>query len=169
MRIIVAVTVLAVLGALACRREISARRGRDSGPAVVVVEATRGDDEIDVPMEREPNDDAGQAESLRLPGQVRGRIDRAGDVDVFAIAPLGSVTLRVSLGATTDADLVLEVQDGAGKRLLTVDSGPAGTVETVPNLGVEPGLVRLVVREFVKKAKGTAAPRPMVSWLAGGG
>ncbi|HEV3344594.1 MAG TPA: hypothetical protein VG125_29730 [Pirellulales bacterium] len=80
----------------------------------------------DVPeaSEAEPNDETPQAQSLAWPVTMNGRVDRAGDRDVFRFhATAGSkLALRVAaqqLGSPLDA--VVTITDGSGKELLTID------------------------------------------------
>lgn len=107
--------------------------------------------------EAEPNDEPGAAQRLSVPGGVRGVIDRAGDQDGYVVEVAAPGTLSARLSPVEDADLVLDLHDGAGKKLLVSDNGPAKTAEGFPNVVLQPGTYRLVVREFVKKPKGRQA------------
>jgi hypothetical protein len=114
-----------------------------------------------VPMtdEREPNDDSGAAQAITPPGGIRGTIAKDKDKDFFAVQVSQPGALAVRLSGAADADLVLDLLDPSGKRLLSSDNGPAATVEGLPNLAAQAGTYRLVVREFVKKGKpARAAP-----------
>src|SRR5262245_29988674 len=130
------------------------RRSRDAGPAVVIVDRSERGPATTVP-EKEPNEDAARAQALPLPGAVRGRIDGAGDIDVYKVVVPAPGTLRVSVSGVDDADLVLELRQPGGEVLAASDNGGAKVAEGVPNLFVQPGPVLIVVREAVK-----AAPKP---------
>ncbi len=109
--------------------------------------------------EKEPNDPEHGGQPLSLPGAVRGRIDVAGDVDAFVIQVPRTGTLSARLTAVDDADLILEIQSETGEVLAASDNGPAKVAEAIPNLYVQPGTLRVVVREFVKKDAQKAPPR----------
>jgi hypothetical protein len=139
------------------------RRSRDAGPAVIVIDRSERD-RAAAAAEKEPNDTDATAQALALPGAVRGRIDGAGDRDLYAVTVPAPGTLRVVLGAVEDADLVLEVRQPGGQRLAISDNLPAKVAESVPNLFVQPGPLILEVREFVKPppkaARGKKAKAP---------
>jgi hypothetical protein len=128
------------------------RRSRDAGPAVVIVDRSERGAALHAAAEGEPNDEPGKGQPLTVPGAVRGRIDRAGDRDVYAIALPVAGTLKVALSGVDDADLVLEVLQPGGELLAVCDNGPAKVAEGFPNLFVQPGPLLVVVREFVKPA-----------------
>ncbi len=110
--------------------------------------------------EREPNDEAGNAQPLKAPAAVRGKIDRAGDRDVYVLAIEGPGTLAARVTGVDDADLILDLEDVTGAVLASADGGPAKTAEGLPNYAVRPGTYRIVIREFVKRPKkGKAVPR----------
>jgi len=46
---------------------------------------------------------------------------------------------RIELSGVPGIDLILDVLDGDGKKIVSVNDAPAGEGEVVPNLGVEPG------------------------------
>lgn len=142
--------------ALGCGDKRRPRRSGDAGPAVVVVDQGRAGGEI--VAERESNDET--PGPLVLPGGVRGAIDRSGDLDQYAFTVAQAGTLALSLSAVADADLVVELQDGQGTKLVTGDNGPAGVAEGLPNVVLEPGPYRVVVREFVKKGPPPRTGKP---------
>jgi hypothetical protein len=153
---------VALLGASGCGggRKRAPRSG-DAGPSVVVVDTSASG--LAVVPEKEPNE-AATPQLVTLPGAVRGRIDLAGDVDVYGIEATAPATLALVLAAPADADLVLELQDDSGKKVLaTSDNGPAGTTEGLPNYALDPGRYRVVVREFVKKGKKAPPAREAAS------
>ncbi|MCU0252684.1 MAG: PPC domain-containing protein [Vicinamibacterales bacterium] len=75
-------------------------------------------------LEREPNDSIGSAATLTLPVIVNGRIQAAGDVDVFTVTGrageqvVAEITAR-RLGSPLDS--VLELTDATGARLAVSD------------------------------------------------
>jgi hypothetical protein len=75
-------------------------------------------------LEREPNDGIGNAAKLTLPVIVNGRIQAAGDVDVFAVTGrageqvVADITAR-RLGSPLDS--TLELTDASGARLAASD------------------------------------------------
>jgi len=46
---------------------------------------------------------------------------------------------RVELTGVPGIDLALDVLDGDGKRLMTINDGGPGEYEVIPNVGVDPG------------------------------
>jgi hypothetical protein len=80
---------------------------------------------------------------------------------VYKVTLPAAGTLRATLTAVDDADLVLEVQAPGGEIMAVSDDGPAKTAEAIPNLFVQPGTVSIVVHEYVKPvAKKKKAPPP---------
>jgi hypothetical protein len=126
-------------------------RSRDAGPAVVFVDRAQTAGGVAAIDEKEPNDRGSAGQALSLPGAVRGRIDVAGDWDVYEVKVPRAGTLAVRLSAVEDADLILEVKDESGATLATSDDGPAKTAEALPNVFVQPGTYQIVIHEFVKK------------------
>ncbi len=77
-------------------------------------------DDLAEHVEREPNNDAGHAESVGLPAVVNGRIQTPGDADCFAIALAKDQTYDFDLRASrlgSPLDSVLTILDPAGKEL----------------------------------------------------
>jgi hypothetical protein len=140
------------------------KRSRDAGPAVVIVDKIVDRATGPTIAEKEPNDAKSGGQAVTLPLRLSGRIDAADDWDVYKLTIPTAGTLRVSLGAVDDADLVLEVQSSTGELLAVSDNGPAKVAEGIPNLFVQPGTVSLVVHEYVKPApkprKGQKAAAP---------
>src|SRR5262249_19907109 len=129
------------------------KRSRDAGPPVIVVDkltAAVGQTPVE---EKEPNDAKSGGQPRSLPGPVPGGIDKAEDWDVYKVAIPQPGTLRATLTAVDDADLVLEVQGPGGEVMAVSDDGPAKIAEAIPNLFVQPGTVNVVVHEYVKPAK----------------
>ena len=161
-----AITVCVALLSAACSsqggpEEIKlGKRSRDAGPAVVIVDKAT-DRVAQAPVaEKEPNDAKSGGQALTVPGAVRGRIDVADDWDVYKVTLPAAGTLRATLTAVDDADLVLEVQGPGGEIMAVSDDGPAKTAEAIPNLFVQPGTVSIVVHEYRKPEAKKAAPRP---------
>jgi hypothetical protein len=140
-------------------------RSRDAGPAVVIVDrVTERAGQVPV-EEKEPNDAKSGGQALALPGAVRGKIDGPDDWDVYKVTIPAAGTLRATLSAVDDADLILEAQGPGGELLAVSDDGPAKTAEVIPNLFVHPGTVSLVVHEYrkppaSKKPKSTKKGQP---------
>jgi hypothetical protein len=105
-----------------------------AGPGTAMLTVRRGTlvsnrvpfavDSVHDVLEREPNDGIGNAATLTLPVIVNGRIQAAGDVDVFAVAGragdqvVAEITAR-RLGSPLDS--TLELTDASGARLAASD------------------------------------------------
>lgn len=118
----------------------------DMGPAIEVVEPTaQRPDRPKPPLvdETEPNDDVAHAQPIPAGRGMRGTV-RAKDVDVYswmdpgAPRDMGFDYARVELSGVPGLDLMLEVLDGDGKRLVSVNDGGPGEPEVIPNVGVDP-------------------------------
>jgi hypothetical protein len=135
------------------------RRTSDAGaPAVVLEQGPKGQP---LTPEAEPNDELAAPQKLPLPGGAKGTIGAGADKDHYAFDVAAPGVLAVSLTGGGEADLVVEIFDGAGKKLVASDNGKGGTLEGVPNLTVQPGVYTIAVREFVKKKKKSdKAPPP---------
>ncbi len=75
-------------------------------------------------LETEPNQAPSQALEVPVPGVANGRIETAGDTDVWALKASAGQAYRIELRAAqlgSPLDAVLTVQDAAGKMLATVD------------------------------------------------
>lgn len=71
-------------------------------------------------FEREPNDSPKQAQAVKLPVIINGKIDRPGDWDVFSFTAQAGASIVVEVYARrleSPLDAVLELTDAAGKRL----------------------------------------------------
>lgn len=142
---------LAALLAAACGKGGGGGKAHRDGASVVVVGAEATGAEV------EPNPVA-TPQTLTVPGRVSGVIGADGadgaDVDAFTFTAREGGMARVALDGAADCDLVLDVEDAAGTRLLRSDNGKGGAVEGAPNLGLEAGqVVKVVVREFAKTLK----------------
>src|SRR5947208_9966965 len=116
----------------------------DQGPSVEVVEPDKR--RPDVPKqalvdEKEPDDDVAHAQRMEPQKGVRGTIT-AKDVDVFSWMDPGAPRdmggfdyARVELTGVPGIDLAIDVLDGDGKRVMTVNDGGPGEYEVIPNLG----------------------------------
>jgi hypothetical protein len=94
--------------------------------------------------EKEPDDDVAHAQPMEPGKGVRGTIT-AKDSDVFSwMDPGGPRDMggfdyaRVELTGVPGIDLALDVLDGDGKRVMTVNDGGPGEYEVIPNVGVDP-------------------------------
>ena len=161
MRWLAGLAVLAACSSSAGPEEVKlSKRSRDAGPAVVIVDKLTDSVGQTPVAEKEPNDAKSGGQPLALPGAVKGRIDAADDWDVYKVTIPAPGTLRATLSAVDDADLVLEVQGPGGEVLAVSDDGPAKTPEAIPNLFVQPGTVSVVVHEYVKPVKSAAKKKP---------
>ena len=184
---------LAALTAAGCNHRKPIRTKSDGGPAVEVVEPDkRAPERPKLPLvdEKEPDDDVAHAQPLEPGKGVRGTIV-AKDVDVYSwidpAAPrdLGRPTAgapsaadnavgfdyaRVELSGVPGIDLALDVLDGDGKRLMTVNDGGPGEPEVIPNVGVHPAhTYYLRVHEAgAPKGDATHAVRADGAGMAGG-
>jgi hypothetical protein len=120
----------------------------DAGPNVEVVEPDkRRPDQPKQPLvdEKEPDDDVAHAQPMEPGKGIRGTLG-AKDVDVYSWMDPGSPRdmnvgfdyARVELTGVPGIDLALDVLDGDGKRLMTVNDGGPGEYEVIPNVGVDP-------------------------------
>ena len=122
----------------------------DMGPAVEVVDPSKREAPSQMakqPLvdEKEPDDDVAHAQPMEPGKGIRGTIGAPKDVDVFSwmdpSAPRdmgGFDYARVELTGVAGIDLAIDVLDGDGKRLLTVNDGGPGEYEVIPNVGVDP-------------------------------
>jgi hypothetical protein len=167
--------VLLTLAGCGERRKPIAVRG-DLGPAVVVVDPrpktdpTRPSQQLPLVDEKEPDDDVAHAQPLEAGKGVRGTIGVAmqkgkklvGDEDVYSFVESGEApdggfrVARIELGGVPNVDLILEILDGDGKRLVQVNDEKEGKGEVVPNLALEPG------RSYFVRVKATQ-PQKTVS------
>jgi hypothetical protein len=151
----------------------------DGGPAVEVVEADkRAPDRPKLPLvdEKEADDDVAHAQPIPAGSGIRGNIGKAGDVDVYSwMDPGGPKDMggfdyaRVELSGVAGLDLALDVLDGDGKRLMSVNDGAAGEPEIIPNVGVDPAhTYYLRVREATGKASDATRPYELTvqTWSA---
>ncbi len=162
-------TALLVLGLVGCHhRQPIAMRG-DLGPVVEVVEPDKPRPEAPKqPLidEKEPDNDVAHAQPMEPQKGIRGTITGK-DVDVFSwMDPQpprdmgGFDYARVELTGVPGVDLVLEVLDGDGKRLLSVNDGGPGEGEVIPNVGVDPAHTYYLRVRQAGAARGDAATDP---------
>jgi len=141
--------IFALLVVLAgCEHRKPIKVSGDGGPVVEVVEPDkRAPDRPKLPLvdEKEPDNDVAHAQPMEPGKGVRGTIT-AKDADVFSWMDPGTPRdmgsgfdyARVELSGVPGIDLALDVLDGDGKRLMTVNDGGAGEPEVIPNVGVDP-------------------------------
>lgn len=145
-----ALLVAAQLSACSKRGAKRIPRSKDAAAVVVVEQNASG---VTFADEKEPNNTADEAEALTVPCGVRGTLDGEQDVDRFVVTIEEPGFLSVRVSGIEDVDLVAELQDASGKTLARSDRGPALTSEGFPNYPVAKGEYRVVVSEFVKKAR----------------
>jgi len=78
-------------------------------------------------VEAEPNDGLERAQSVRLPVCVSGRIERAGDVDVYRFDGRAGETVVAEVSARrlgSELDSLVRLMDGAGKIIAWNDDSP---------------------------------------------
>jgi len=122
----------------------------DLGPVVEVVDPSK---QHEVPQaakqplvdEKEPDDDVAHAQPMEPGKGIRGTVGGPKDVDVFSWMDPGAPRdmggfdyARVELTGVPGLDLAIDVLDGDGKRLLSVNDGGPGEYEVIPNVGVDP-------------------------------
>lgn len=124
------------------------------GVAAFVV-FTHVDPEIEVrDYEVEPNNTPAQANRISSGRPIKGQIGKRiaveeSDRDFFRfhVAGAAPLVLRAELSGLPNMELVLEVFDGAGRKIAEADNGSVGAGEVIPNLRVEPGEHYVAVRE----------------------
>jgi hypothetical protein len=119
----------------------------DAGPSVEVVEPDKhrpDQPKQELVDEKEPDDDVAHAQPMEPGKGIRGTLGPK-DVDVFSWMDPGAPRdmggfdyARVELTGVPGIDLALDVLDGDGKRLMTVNDGGPGEYEVIPNVGVDP-------------------------------
>ncbi|MSP15537.1 MAG: hypothetical protein EXR73_02800 [Myxococcales bacterium] len=138
-------------------------RARDAGPSVVVAE--RGSGGAPVVIERTPDDDA--LPGLALPGEARGALADAADVDAWPLAVATPLRVALRLAPAAGADLALELRAPDGALLATSDAAGPGAPEGIPAFALAAGEYRLVVRHGAgrpapksgrRRARADAAP-----------
>jgi hypothetical protein len=115
-------------------------------------------DELAESLEAEPNDDTASAKMVDLPGVFNGRIDRAGDVDLWKFngkkGEAWQFDLRASrLGSPLDG--VLALLDEKGQKLATADDLSNGQTDAVLTATLPAdGLFALKVEERISSRGG---------------
>jgi len=104
--------------------------------------------------EVEPNNQASTANPLASGRPIRGQIGQRisteqSDRDFFRFRVDGGepMVLRAEVTGIPNMELMLEVFDGTGKKIVDADNGGVGDGEIVPNLRVQPGEHYIAVRE----------------------
>ncbi|MBK9031858.1 MAG: hypothetical protein IPL61_11120 [Myxococcales bacterium] len=136
-------------------------RSDGGGPAVQLVDRQAGPAATPRTPEREPNDDAATAIELAATG-MRGALDGAADVDVYAMTSPGARLLTARLTGMAGIDGALDLRDEQFQLIATADRGGAGVAEGFPNISLDAGRYFLVVREIEhrKKVKGKVDAGP---------
>ncbi len=81
-------------------------------------------DDLPQVLEQEPNDAPTQVQPVEIPAVLNGRIDKPGDVDVWALRAAKDQTLELDLQAArlgSPLDSVIVLTDAAGKELARAD------------------------------------------------
>ncbi|MBK7535195.1 MAG: PPC domain-containing protein [Myxococcales bacterium] len=146
-------------------REERIRRTSDEAPVQVVTPAERSSRPRSTVAEREPNDQAAEANELALDALAHGRLEAPADVDRFRLTVGAPGKLTVMVTGVPAVDTVLELWDSRGALLARSDRGGAKVDEGVGGFAVDAGRYDVVVRAFVKpagksKSKKPAAPAP---------
>lgn len=147
------------------------RRDRDAAPVEEVTGDASARRRIGA-MEREPNDQAGEAGALALDTVGRGRMDAPGDVDRFKVQVDKPGALTVTVSALQAVDLVVELRDRDDAVLARSDRGAAKVGEGVGGFPVTPGAYQVVVRAFEKPSKAKPkkeAAKPKTEAASGAG
>lgn len=137
------------------KSEVTLALNTPMGPAANPIAMQVSD--LDEAVEAEPNDQAGQATAVgNTPVIINGRIDKAGDVDVYRIKPAAAGNLSFSVNARrigSRLDSFLRVLDATGKELQGNDDANGKDSRIV--LGVQAGTEYLVeVRSQDRRAGG---------------
>jgi hypothetical protein len=100
--------------------------------------------------ETEPNDVADKASEVSVPCVVSGRIDQAGDADVFRFKVDRKQTLVIDVAARTPGspvDALLLIDDANGKRIVANDDGNGRDARIRRAFG--PGIYTATVKDLV--------------------
>jgi hypothetical protein len=142
----------------ACSGNKKQKRSFDAA-AVEVVTATSDGGTAPAPTDEvEPNDGEDTATPLGLAATTGGRIEPDADVDNYKLTVATAGALNVELSAVDGMDLSLEIADAGGTTLAKSDRGGVHVKEGVPNLGVTPGVYRVIVRAKKLPASKPKAP-----------
>ncbi len=124
---------------------------RGDDPVVVVDRTASG---VEFVAADDAGDDTDSAQEISLPIGVRGTLDGEADIDTFRLEVDEGMHLSALVTGAEDIDLVLDVLDASGDRIVRSDRAPTGYSEGVPNLWLEPGTYFLQVLEFVRGERG---------------
>lgn len=140
--------------------------GAGDGPRLSVVRLACGAtaavevDDLPESLEGEPNDDPARAVRLAVPGVGNGRVGRAGDADVWAVALRRGVSYRIDVRAVrlgSRLDPVLTVTDPGGRELGRAEGSPAQGGDAVLSFRAPAdGDYRLRVRDRFRSRGGPA-------------
>ncbi|HEY2746275.1 MAG TPA: serine/threonine-protein kinase [Polyangia bacterium] len=119
--------------------------------------------------EVEPNNSPGEANPIASGRPIRGQIGKRigveeSDRDFFRFRVDGTEpkVLRAEVTGLPNMELMLEVFDGTGKKIVEADNGGVGDGEIVPNLKLKPGEHYIAVREVW--TAGRAATENVSDW-----
>lgn len=137
------------------KNEVTLALNTPMGPAANPISMVVSD--LDEAVEAEPNDQAGHATVVaNTPVVINGRIDKAGDLDVYRIKPAAAGNLSFEVQARrigSRLDSYLRVMDATGKELQANDDANGKDSRIV--LGVQAGTEYLVeVRSLDRRSGG---------------
>ncbi len=112
-------------------------------------------DDIPSIAEREFNNTTQQANSLKLPVTVDGRIDKPGDVDIYQFQVAAGQTIHASVVARrlgSPMDSLLRLMDAQGNVLAVNDDAMAKSGHMHPDMGEHTHHADSIIRHQVKEA-----------------
>ena len=140
--------------------------GSPSSPASVNVPLSAGGttnafleaDDLTEHLEAEPNNEIAQAKNIELPCVLNGRIDQAGDIDLWSFTGKKGDAWQFDLRASrlgSELDSVLTLLDSAGKMVATADDLANGQTDSLLNVTLPAdGVFTLKVEERLSSRGG---------------
>ena len=147
---------------------VSSSGGTTSSAALVTVSLPTGGttdalletDDLNEHLEAEPNNAATQAKTVELPCVLNGRIDQAGDIDLWSFSGKKGDAWQFDLRASrlgSELDSVLTLLDEAGKTVATADDMANGQTDSLLNVTLPAdGLFTLKVEERLSSRGGAS-------------
>lgn len=121
----------------------------------VSFEKSSGNEEV------EPNNERKRATPISNGQHLSGFISPAGDADFYKVVADAPAIMRVELEGAENLDLVLEIQNAEGKKLLAVSEGKKKEGEVVPNMAIPMG------ESFIKVSAGKGEVNDVASYAVG--